>query len=164
MSKKKKVSPNLYILELYNQRLFLEVVQRIRNNDITIDELQSLIVTYTGMYAQHKELIRNQLFIFQDGIDPLTGLPLTDFNYHHIIKDEYGGSDNFNNGVLLNIPAHNFLHNEIELHDPTTFKLLTECLFYWKDIQALGDNRLLNQWRNEVQSEYNKALRLTRHK
>lgn len=160
MSKKKKISPNLYILELYNQRLFLEIVQRIKHNDISIDELQLLILKYTGMYAKHKELIRNQLYIFQEGIDPLTGLPLTDFNYHHIIKDEFGGSDGFDNGILLNIPSHDFLHNKIELYDEISFKLLTECLLYWKDVKALDNQRLLNQWNREIQTEYTKKLSL----
>ncbi len=164
MSKKKKrnISPNLYSLELYNQRLYLETLKRIRDNDITIDELQYYMLSYTGMYAQHKELIRNQLYVFQDGIDPLTGYPLEVFNYHHIIKDEYGGALNFENGILLNLPSHDFLHNQIELYDKPTFDLLTECMFLYKDVKASHNEKLLNQWNNEVQSEYQKVLKLKR--
>lgn len=157
--KKQKISPNLYILELYNQRLFLEICKRIKDNDITIDELQYLLLSYTGMTANHKELIRNQLFIFQDGIDPLTNLPLTDFNYHHIIKDEFGGSYDFKNGILLNKISHEHLHNQIELYDKPLFELYTECLFLYKEAKIAHDEKLLEQWNNEIVPGYQKSLK-----
>lgn len=157
-----EVSPNLFVLEQFNQRLYYEVLDAIRSNEITLEELQELIVHYTGMYANHKELVRNQLFVFQDGIDPLTNQPLSVFNYHHIIKDEYGGSFNFQNGILLNKPSHEFLHNQIELHDKSTFDLLTDCLLLYKDVKLLHDEKLLNQWNNEVSREFQKILRMKR--
>lgn len=161
---KPQSSPNLYVLEIYNQRLFYEMVERIKNGDVSLDELQHLILHYTGMYSNHKELIRNILFIFQSGIDPLTGLPLTDFNYHHIVKDEYGGAYDIKNGILLNKPSHEHLHNEIELYDKPLFNLLTDCLLLYKDVLQLHNQKLLEQWNNEVSHEYQKSLKLVKHR
>lgn len=83
---------------------------------------------------------------------------LKGISYHHIQKKEDGGLATVDNGALLNGRIHQWLHNNIELHDRELYQLINECLILYKMCVDQNKEKLLEQYENEVVKEFRKRL------
>ena len=79
----------------------------------------------------------------------LTGIkgPLT---YHHIIKVCDGGYKTVSNGAMLREDAHQWLHNDMEVHHEETFDLLNECMQLYKACVDEGKLGLVTMYEEEI--------------
>jgi hypothetical protein len=78
----------------------------------------------------------------------------TKITFHHIKKRQYGGKKILENGGLVEYRLHQWLHNEIELHDRELYQLINECLVLYKMCYEQGKEQLLEQYEKEVAPEY----------
>lgn len=105
--------------------------------------------------------VRAQLLSLYGYLDMLTGESIPNFraaSFHHIDKDEFGGTYTPENGAMLLRITHDFIHNVIEANDPELFDLLTECLFLYKHCLDRNETQLIEQFQHEVQPEVKKLV------
>jgi len=88
----------------------------------------------------------------------LTFLKSSALTLHHIQKRANGGQNTVENGSLLLYEIHQWLHNNIELHDKELYKLINECLLLYKMCVDQNKEKLLEQYENEVVKEFRKRL------
>lgn len=77
---------------------------------------------------------------------------------HHLQKRANGGKNTVENGGLLVYTIHQWLHNDIELHDKELYDLINECLILYKMCVDQNETELLEQYENEVVKEFVKTM------
>lgn len=77
-----------------------------------------------------------------------------DLTYHHIDKEEWGAPTDLENGSILSAVSQSWLHNYIEHIDPELYDLINECLILYKKVRDIGNEQLINQYRDEVMPEF----------
>ena len=88
----------------------------------------------------------------------LTFLKSSALTLHHIQKRAVGGKNTVENGSLLLYEIHQWLHNNIELHDRKLYNLINECLILYKICVDQNKEELLEQYEQEVVKEFVKKL------
>lgn len=107
-----------------------------------------------GVASNKRKLVKMQLLLLYGWRDLLTNEKIDSYeecSFHHIIKAEFGGEYNEDNGAVLLNATHTFLHNNIELLSQETFDLLTECMLLYKHCFENNHTDLVDQFQQEVQ-------------
>ncbi len=92
---------------------------------------------------------RNELYEHYGKECMFTGVK-TDLTYHHIDKAAEGGPTTKDNGAILSSISQAWLHNYIELNDPSLYDLINECLVLYKMVIDQGHQDLIEQYRTDV--------------
>lgn len=127
---------------------------------------QTLHLNNSAPRGEHAR-VRAQLLQIQQYLDLLTGEVIPRFrdgSYHHLIKDEYGGDYTVDNGAMLLWLTHQYIHNVIELNDPTLFNLVTECLMLYKECILQNHTELIEQFQQNVQPKARQLVKTYNHK
>ncbi|MDD4187678.1 MAG: HNH endonuclease [Bacilli bacterium] len=96
-----------------------------------------------------KQTIKDDLKILYGCRDMLTGLKSKALNFHHIVKRLDDGKRTIENGALLEQDCHDWLHY-FEIIDPDIYKLVNECLVFYKNCLDLGYLELVEQYETDI--------------